>query len=261
MVLHYFGPLGGSQAPWLGTMLGIGTAIGVALLCGLLNGVAAVGLRVHPFIITMGTMWIFRGLATVSTKAMSIGDFPDPLLSMIRSDLGLGSSLQPVPLLLMAIMAILGTMYLSATVAGRHVYAVGGNLETSRFSGLRTGRIIVSVYVLVGLCAGIATTLASGIYGAAGSTRGAGYELNVIAAAVVGGASLSGGRGTALGAVLGAMLIQLLDQSITTLGVDQNYNRIIIGCAIIVAVVLDQVSRRLTVRRLTAAARLSRVEA
>jgi ribose transport system permease protein len=171
----------------------------------------------------------------------------------IRGDLGLGGGLEPVPLLATVVMAVLGTVYLSHTVAGRHVYAVGGNLETARFSGLRTRRIIVSVYVLGGLCAGVASVLANGVYGSAMCARGDGYELSVIAAAVVGGASLTGGRGTALGAVLGAMLIQLIEQSIITLGINQNYNQIIIGSAVVLAVVLDQVSRRTTTRRLATA--------
>ncbi|MEI7837774.1 MAG: ABC transporter permease, partial [Planctomycetota bacterium] len=171
-----------------------------------------------------------------------------------------GIGLQPVPLLVMLAMAVLGTVYLWATVAGRHVYAVGGNAEAARFSGLRTGRIIVTVYVLAGLCAGVATVLANGIYGAAACNRGEGYELNVIAASVVGGASLTGGRGTAIGAVLGAMLIQLIEQSIITLQIDQNYNRIVIGLAIVLAVVIDQVSTRMTASRLAMAARQDRGE-
>jgi ribose/xylose/arabinose/galactoside ABC-type transport system permease subunit len=262
MVMHELGPVG-YNAPVEATLLGIAATIGVAGLCGLLNGTAVVLLRVHPFIITLGTMKILRGLAFVSTGAQSIGTFPELMTGAVRSDLGLGGGLEPVPLLTTVAMAVLGTVYLSHTVAGRHVYAVGGNLETARFSGLRTRRIIVSVYVLGGLCAGVASILANGVYGSAMCGRGDGYELNVIAAAVVGGASLTGGRGggprrpvappTALGAVLGAMLIQLIEQAIITLGINQNYNQIIIGGAVVLAVVLDQVSRRTTTGRLAGA--------
>lgn len=262
MVLRHYGPVSGasgSQALW-GACVGVGVSLAVAVVCGFINGIAVVGLRVHPFIITLGTMLVFRGIAFVSTKGISIGEFPAPLTEAIKSDLGLGVGLQPVPLLVMLAMALGGTVYLWATVAGRHVYAVGGNIEAARFSGLPTGRIVVSVYVLAGLCAGVATVLANGIYGAAACNRGEGYELNVIAASVVGGASLTGGRGTAVGAVLGAMLIQLIEQSIITLGIDQNYNRIVIGLAIVLAVVIDQVSTRMTASRLAMAARSDRGE-
>jgi len=260
MVLRHYGPLGaGAASPVVGTALGIATAIGVAGACGLLNGLAVVLLRLHPFIITLGTMLIFRGIAFVSTEARSIGNFPGVMTGMIKTDLGLseigvGIGLQPVPMLVMIAVAALGTVYLSMMVAGRHVYAVGGNIEAARFSGLPTGRILVSVYVAAGLCAGVAGLVANGLYGSASSARGLGYELKVIAAAVVGGASLTGGRGTALGAVLGAMLIQLIEQSIITLGINQNYNQVVIGLAIIIAVVIDRVSSRAATRRLAAIA-------
>ncbi|HUS93090.1 MAG TPA: ABC transporter permease [Phycisphaerae bacterium] len=252
MVLHELGPVG-SDLPAAATVLGIAATLAAAGLCGLLNGLAVVSLRVHPFIITLGTMKVLRGIAFVSTEAESIGDFPAAFTGVVRGNLGFGGGLQPVPLIVMLGMALLGTVYLSHMVSGRHVYAVGGNLETARFSGLRTRRIVLSVYVLCGTCAGVASVLANGIYGSAMCNRGDGYELNVIAAAVVGGASLTGGRGTALGAVLGAMLIQLIEQSIITLGINQDYNQIIIGAAVVLAVVLDQVSRRTTARRLAAA--------
>lgn len=263
MVLRHYGPTGaGAEHALLGTLLGIGVTLGVAGLCGLLNGVAVVGLRVHPFIITLGGMLIYRGLAFVTTKATSIGYFPRPMTDLMRTDLrleslGFGAGIQPMPMIVMLAVAAVGIVYLSATVAGRNVYAVGGNLETARFSGLRTNRIIMSVYVLVGLCAGISAVVANGIYGSASSAQGEGYELRVIAAAVVGGASLAGGRGSALGALLGAALIQLIVQAIITLRIDQNYQQIIIGSAIIVAVVLDQISRRTTERRAAAAAVIS----
>jgi len=259
MVLEYYGPTGsGRGLPIWGTLIGIAATMAVALLCGLINGAGLVALKVHPFIITMGTMLVFRGIAFVSTKARSIGDFPRPTTAMIKTDLGLsnlgiGIGLQPVPMLVMLVIAVLGTLYLSYTVAGRHVYAVGGNPEAARFSGLRTSRVLLSVYVVVGFCAGVAAVVANGLYGAAQCARGEGYELKVIAAAVVGGASLSGGRGTAFGALLGAMLIALIEQGIITLGIDQNYNYIIIGLAIVIAVVLDRLSSRAAERRLSAA--------
>lgn len=111
----------------------------------------------------------------------------------------------------------------------------------------------LGIYLLSGLCAGIAALLSLGYYGAATSGDGQGYELNVIAAAVVGGASLTGGKGTALGAVLGALVIQMISSGIVILGIDQNYSQIIIGVVVVAAVVLDNVNNWLARRRQTRA--------
>lgn len=225
------------------------SSLGIGLLCGLINGVLTVGLRVHPFIITMGTMMIFRGLSAVISHAQSIS-LPDALSRLVRFNFGLGPMVKPVPALVMLLTAAAGAVYLARTVPGRHILAVGGNLEASRFAGLRTNRIVAGVYVLSGLAAGLAAFVGCGYYGGAGSSDATGYELFVIASAVVGGASLSGGRGSAIGAMLGAILIELIRKSITTLRFDQNYEWIIVGAAIIIAVVLDQASARWTARRL-----------
>ena len=120
----------------------------------------------------------------------------------------------------------------------------------SRYSGIRIDRVKLSVYLFSGLTAGIAALLSLGYYGGATSGDAQGYELNVIAAAVVGGASLSGGRGSALGALLGALIIQMISSGIVILGIDQNYSQIIIGSVVIIAVLLDQVNSWLARRRL-----------
>jgi ribose/xylose/arabinose/galactoside ABC-type transport system permease subunit len=208
-----------------------------------------VALRVHPFIITLGTMWILRGIAFVASKAESIL-LPESMTHFAKSPLGLGAALYPVPMLFMLVVSILGAVYLHRTVMGRHVFALGGNAEASRFSGLRLGRIQIGVYVLAGLTAGLAAFLGSGFYGSVSCVDATGYELYVIASAVVGGARLTGGRGSAINAMLGAVLIVLIRQSIRTLHLDQNYEWIIIGCAIVIAVVLDQASARFAARRL-----------
>ena len=139
-------------------------------------------------------------------------------------------------MLVMLAVTMLGAIYLQRTVMGRHVFAIGGNPEASRFSGLSLGRIQIGVFVVSGLTAGIAAFMGASFYGSASCVDATGYELYVIASAVVGGASLSGGKGSAVSAMLGALLIVLIRQSIRTLHFDQNYEWIIIGCAIIVAV-------------------------
>ncbi|MBI3876319.1 MAG: ABC transporter permease [Verrucomicrobia bacterium] len=208
-----------------------------------------VALRVHPFIITLGTMAIFRGVAFVITKGQSIGDFPASFRNLIRWETSGGLSL--VPLGVMVLVAAVGGIYLARLAAGRRIYAVGGNELASRYSGIRVERVKLSVFLYSGLTAGIAALLALGYYCSASSGDGSGYELDVIAAAVVGGASLSGGKGTALGALLGALIIKLIDNGIVILGIDQNYSRVIIGVAVILAVVLDQLNTWLAKRRLS----------
>jgi ribose/xylose/arabinose/galactoside ABC-type transport system permease subunit len=245
LFLRTAGPAGGAAAVWVA--LAVCVAIGLA--AGALNGAMVVGLRVHPFIITLGSMWILRGIAFVSSKAESIL-LPESLTHFAKAPLGLGAALYPIPMLAMLVVSALGAIYLHRTVMGRHVFAVGGNPEASRFSGLRIGRIQVGVYVLSGITAGLAAFLGAGFYGSVSSGDATGYELYVIASAVVGGARLSGGRGSAINAMLGAVLIVLIRQSIRTLHLDQNYEWIIIGCAIVVAVVLDQASARFAARKL-----------
>jgi ribose/xylose/arabinose/galactoside ABC-type transport system permease subunit len=241
----------GAGAPAATVLTGLAIAIAIGLVCGAVNGALVVGLRVHPFIVTLGTMWIVRGIAFVASNAESIL-LPSALTRVAKASLGLGTALYPVPMLVMIGAAVLGGIYLTYTVSGRYVFAVGGNPEASRFSGVPIGRVQIVVYVLSGLTAGVAAFMGASFYGSASCADATGYELYVIASAVVGGASLSGGKGSAVSALFGALLIVLIRQSIRTLHFDQNYEWIIIGCAIIIAVVLDQASARFTERRLAA---------
>jgi ribose/xylose/arabinose/galactoside ABC-type transport system permease subunit len=248
LVLRAMGPMGSGTT----VFAGLAVCLGVGLVCGVLNGALVVGLRVHPFIITLGTMWILRGIAFVATKAESI-IVPPALTAVVKASIGLSSTLYPVPMLTMIGVTVLGTIYLQRTVMGRHIFAFGGNAEASRFAGLSLSRIQIGVFAVSGLTAGLAAFLGASFYGSASSGDAQGYELYVIASAVVGGASLIGGKGSALGAMLGALLIVLIRQSIRTLHFDQNYEWIVIGCAIIVAVVVDQWSTRAGARRLSIA--------
>jgi len=194
-------------------------------------------------------MAIYRGIAFVITTGQSVGSFPGAFSDVVKWEV-LGG-LRLVPLLVMVLVTVIGTVYLARLAVGRRIYAVGGNELASRYSGVRIERVKLSVYIISGLTAGIAALLAIGYYGSAASSDGTGYELDVIASAVVGGASLSGGRGSALGALLGALIIKMIDNGIVILGIDQSYSRIIIGAVVILAVVLDQFNNWLAKRRLT----------
>jgi ribose transport system permease protein len=246
LVLSPYGPSGGGGA----ILLGVLVTIGVGALLGFLNGAMITAFQVHPFIITLGTMAIYRGIAFVQTNGQSIGGFPDGFRQFIRWEVLRDLSL--VPLIVMLLVAIVGGIFLSQTAIGRKVYAVGGNEIASRYSGIRVGRIKLLAYTLTGLSAGIAAVLSLGYYGAGSSGDGQGYELNVIAAAVVGGASLIGGKGTALGAFLGAVILQMISNGLVILNIPQNYSQIVIGMVVIAAVLLDQFNALLAKRRLLA---------
>lgn len=252
MVLHRAGPEVGADggSAGAGVLFGVFACVGIATVCGLANGLMIVALGVHPFIITLGTMAVFRGIAFVVTDGQSVGGFPQGFRDLVRWELADG--LAVVPLAVMVLIAVAGGIYLSRLAAGRRIYAVGGNEVASRYSGIRTGRVKLSVYIISGLTAGIAALLALGYYGSASSSDGSGYELNVIAAAVVGGASLSGGKGSAAGALLGALILQMINTGIVILGINQNYSQIIIGLVVIAAVILDQFNNWLAKQRLLA---------
>jgi ribose transport system permease protein len=228
-------------------------SIGIGLAAGFVNGLMVARLGVHPFIITLGTLWVFRGVAFITSKAVSIL-LPLPVTEFAKAGLGLGKGLYPVPTVTMILVGVVGALYLSRTAMGRRIFAVGGNIDAARYAGLNTGRVLMGVYIVAGLTAGIAAFVGNGFYGSASSGDATGYELYVIASAVVGGASLTGGKGTAVGAILGALMITLIRQSIRTLGLDQNYESIIIGSAIVIAVVVDRWAARIAERELARAA-------
>lgn len=216
----------------------------VGAACGFANGFSSVVLRVHPFIITLGTMAIYRGLVFVMTEGQTVGGVPDSVQSgFFKYDTG---GVYPVPTFIMLLIAAIGMFMLARTVLGRRVYAVGGNEVAAKYAGIPVGRVKTIVYTLSGALAGLSAAMYVGYYGAAETNAGNGYELNVIAAAVIGGASLSGGRGSAVGAVLGAILVQLINNAMLILDINQSYNQIVMGLAIILAVVVDQAKSRLS---------------
>ncbi|HET7537576.1 MAG TPA: ABC transporter permease [Candidatus Didemnitutus sp.] len=247
LVLRRYGSEG-EASPTLGIFLGCATCIGVSLVCGLFNGGLTVAIGVHPFIITLASMSIFRAIAFIVTNGQSVTDFPEGFQKFVQ--LKIGNDLSVIPALIMAIVLVVGWIYLARLATGRRVYAIGGNEIAARFSGIRVERVKLSVYLITALTAGVAALVSIGYYGAGGSGDGQGYELNVIAACVVGGTSLNGGKGTALGVVLGALFIQTIDSGIVTVGIPQAWRGVIIGVVIIAAVALEKFNTSLTRRRL-----------
>jgi ribose/xylose/arabinose/galactoside ABC-type transport system permease subunit len=257
---------------WQAIPVGILVPLAVGLLCGLINGGLVVGLRMHPFIVTLATLSIFRWVSLklgVSFGMSQPGNLKLPaaftdgfITHAIRNERFGGAvvdSYETVPTLFMIAVLLAGWVYLRHTVWGRETYAIGGNEEAARFSGIRIAWVKMRVYALCGLCAGFAGMLSCGKFKSAQTTTGDGYELTVVAAAVVGGASLTGGRGSALGAVLGMLVLQLIGNGIFILGnlnlgfvrvpVVQEDTKLIMGVSIIVAVMIDQISTHLQSRR------------
>jgi ribose transport system permease protein len=229
----------------LAILASVGLCVAVGVVCGLVNGVATVGLKVHPFIITLGGMAVYRGVAFVTSGGLPIGPFPEQFTKGAGKWEAFG--ITPVPLAVMVLVGLVGAFVLTRTVFGRRTFAIGGNETAAKYAGIPVGQVKIWLFVICGGLAGLSSAMMLGYYGSATSDAGKGYELSVIAAAVVGGASLSGGRGSAIGAVMGAIVIQLIDNSILMLNVDQNYKEIVIGLAIVLAVVVDQTKQRLTV--------------
>ncbi|MHA7812563.1 MAG: ABC transporter permease [Phycisphaerales bacterium] len=231
--------------------IGLAVCIAVGTMCGFANGAMSVGLRVHPFVITLGMMAALRGLTVVLPQELfstqSIGGFPTSFTSGFFKAQIFG--VYPVPVIVMALVAIAGWFVLSRTVFGRRIFAIGGNETAARYAGIPVGRVKILVYTITGALCGLSACIYLGYLGAAETNAGNAYELQVIAATVIGGASLMGGRGTAIGAVLGAIIIQLINNAMVIFEIDQSYNQIVMGAAIIIAVVIDQTKQRVQARR------------
>jgi ribose/xylose/arabinose/galactoside ABC-type transport system permease subunit len=233
-------------------------APGVGLLCGLINGLLITIVRLHPFIVTLGTMSIFRCIANIWTVEKTLPNqgrvippsFTDDFMYRYFFEEHIQGGVQLMPLIVTLIVVALGWFYLRMTVAGRENYAIGGNEEASRFSGIPVNRVKLRVYALCGLATGVAAVVNLGWFSTTSSSTGSGYELSVIAAAVVGGASLTGGRGTALGALLGALVIRLIENGIFKMHLNQEYSLGIVGAAIVIAAAIDRASESIRKARL-----------
>ena len=229
-----------------------GIAVGAAV--GALNGALVAWLKVAPFIVTLATMTVARGLARLFTGGVPIGfpDSGDPDFAAKVAALdalhqlgggripvpGLPTGF-PVPAVVMLVLVVLGAFVLTRMRFGRYVFAVGGNEEASRLSGVPVQPVKLGVYAIAGSCAGLAAVLLVGQLRSGGPDAGMLYELNAIAAAVIGGTSLFGGVGSAWGALSGALLIGVLNNALDLLGVQSFWQEIAKGAIILLAVMFD----------------------
>jgi ribose transport system permease protein len=224
---------------WIAISAGLLTALAV----GWVNGCLIAFLRLSPFVVTLGMLSIARSLALVVSNNKMFYEFgPDEEMFL---ELGGGQTFgiaNPV-LILIVLTAILGFI-LNFTIWGRHVYAIGGNEQAARLTGVPVDRIKVSVYMLCSLMAGVSAILMVGWLGSVTNALGLTYELQVIASTVIGGANLMGGEGTAFGAFIGAALIEVIRNSLLLAGVDPYWQGTFVGLFIILAVLLERIRGR-----------------
>jgi inositol transport system permease protein len=217
---------------WLAALL-IACAVGTA--AGYLHGKTITKLNVPPFIVTLGGMTIWRGATLILNDGGPISGFDEGFRWWGRGDvLGI-----PVPVIVFALVSAVGYITLRYSRFGRAIYAVGGNPEAARLSGLDVKRIVVSVYVVVGLLAGLSGFLLAARLGSAEAVAGISYELRVIAAVVIGGTSLFGGLGGVGGTIIGSILLGVLLNGLVMLNVSAYYQQVVIGVIIIIAVAFD----------------------
>ncbi len=216
--------------------LGIACGIGLGGLLGTINGALVAGPGLPPFIATLGMMMIARGLAFVACGGRPVAPLPQLFTSIGQAP----ERLIPVPVEIMAAVFILAHLFLRHHSFGRYVYAVGGNIEAARLSGIPIRRILVAVYALTGALAGLAGVILASKLGSGDPKSGFMYELDAIAAVVLGGTSLMGGRGTVAGTLVGALIIGVLNNGLSLMHVDQYWQWVLKGAVIIGAVMLDR---------------------
>jgi erythritol transport system permease protein len=229
----------------------------VGAVVGCVNGALVAYLRVAPFIATLGTMYAARGTALLISNGATFPNLagkPD-LGNTGFLSLGSGTALGlPVPIWLMIAFGVLGAVLASRTPFGRQVYAVGGNERAAELSGVRVERIKFTVYVLSGFCAAMVGLIIAAQLGAAHPATGETFEMNAIAAVVLGGTSLMGGRGSIGGTIIGAFVIGVLADGLILMGVSEFWQIVIKGVVIVAAVILDQMQQKYS-RRAAAALR------
>lgn len=223
---------------------GIAAGLLTGIVVGLINGTLIAKAKLPPFIATLGMMSIARGICYGLTNGQPVRGLPEGFRFMGQYDLPVGSWLVPFPVIVMVVLAIIVSLFLSRTVWGYHIYALGGNEQATALSGINTGRIKIMVYTLCGLLTAIGGLLMTARLGVAAPTAALGYELDIIAAVVIGGTSLFGGEGTILGVLIGAAIMQVLRNGLVLLGFPAYWQPAAIGLVIIVAIMLDQLRKQ-----------------
>lgn len=225
-------------------------ALAIGVLCGAINGGLIARFKIPPFIATLGMMTVARGFALIYSNRPVSG------LTDTYNFIGQGEILKvipipgqpplglPIPIIILALVAVGAHIMLNHTRFGRHIYAIGGNEQAALISGLNVGRIKIGVYAIAGLLSGLAGLVLSSRIGSGQAGLAVGYELDAIASAVIGGTSLSGGVGTIWGTIIGALIIGVLNNGLDLLNVSAYWQTIVKGSIIVIAVIIDERKNR-----------------
>lgn len=236
------GGLMGAMAMEKGWPVPAGVAVGVAtgMVCGWMNGLLTTQLRINPFIVTLGTLGIIRGLALIFSNGLPVHQLPKDF-----AYLGEGTVLH-VPFVLFVLIGCAVTVHviLEHTKLGRYAFAIGSNPEAALYAGVNIGFVTVAIYTLGGMLTGLAGMIEASRLMTGQPTAGQGYELQAIAAVVIGGGSLRGGEGTVIGTLVGALIMGLLANGSDLLGISPYLQQAIIGAVIILAVAIDELRKR-----------------
>lgn len=219
------------------TFLGVAGGLLAGVLCGLVNGLLITRLRVTDFISTLATLSAFRGILYMMTDGVPFAKFANPTFSFLGR--GMVGPV-PFPVIITVVLFLLLNYVMKQTPFGRYVLATGSNREAARLSGVQTDQIKLWVYVISGACCALAGILLGSRLSSVPPDLGQGYELSAIAAVVIGGTALSGGRGSISGTVLGAIMIAMISNGLILLNVDPFYQFVVNGVLIVVAVALNR---------------------
>ena len=221
-------------------LLAVLAAGAVGIVIGLINGLLIAKGKLQAFIATLATMTIFRGATLVFTNGTPISKLPEKFVNIGNGKIGF----MPIPVITTVIVLIIAIYVLSQTRFGRYLYALGGNEDSARLSGINTTKVKTLVYVISGFASSIAGVIIASRIGSASPNAGTGFELDAIAAVVIGGTSLAGGEGRITGTIIGALIIGVLNNGLNLMNVSPFYQSIVKGLVILIAVLLDKKSRK-----------------
>lgn len=230
-------------------LVGIAAGLLTGALCGTVNGLMVTKMKVPPFVATLGMLYVTKGLSLVVSQLKPIYFNDAIIFNQTAMGSVLGSiipALDPIKNVVLVFLgaAVIAALILSKTILGRYTFAMGSNIEATRLSGVNVDRWQTAVYMLCGLFAGLAGVVIGARLNSAQPALGAGYELDAIAAAVIGGTSLSGGEGSILGTVIGAFVISVLANGLRVLSVPQEWQIVVTGTILVLAVYLDRRRKR-----------------
>jgi ribose transport system permease protein len=212
----------------------------LGLFLGFLNGIVIAKLKLQPFLVTLGTMSIYRGLTLIISNGLPVRNLPKVFSHILNA----WNAYIPVPIIILLVLTVVCAYIIRYKKYGQHLFALGGNEEATRLSGINVDYVKILTYSLSGLFCAFAAVIFLGRLGAADPQAGNGYEMTAIASAAIGGASLMGGKGSIVGTIIGALILATLSNGLIILNVQSYYQTLAIGLIIILATILDRYSSK-----------------